>query len=176
MGPPEMPRGNRQFFTVGACRRKRVAFSNSLSVSCRIWFCLIKIGFHMPGRPIKREQGIPPLLERGKPAPPAARTRSSQQCARSSNTRWGQPAAPGGDKATAAATAADAADEYDGGLQWTPETKSAVMSAVAGIENKTWQRQQQQQQQLVTLCRMRARTCHGRSEKNARGILGGHKI
>ena len=92
----------------------------------------------MPGRPIKREQGIPPLLERGKPAPPAARTRSSQQCARSSNTRWGQPAAPGGDKdtaaTTAAATPADAADEYNEGLQWTPGLESAVMSAVAGRE------------------------------------------
>ena len=109
--------------------------------------------------------------ERGKPAPRAALTRSSQQCARSSSNRWRQPAAPGGDKATAAATAADAADEYDEGLQWTPEVESAVMSAVA--EHKRYQRQQQQ---LVTLCRMRARTCHGRSEKNARGLLGGHKI
>ena len=64
----------RQFFTVGACRRKRVALFNSPSVSCRIWFYLIKVGFHTPGTPIKKEQGIPSLLERGKPAPPAARS------------------------------------------------------------------------------------------------------
>ena len=77
----------RPLFAVHACRRKFVAFIYSPSVSCGIWFYLIEVGFRTPGSQIKREHGVPPLLQRGKPAPHKACTRSSQQCARSSRTR-----------------------------------------------------------------------------------------